>query len=49
MMEKARSHPDLVGEYVDQLMECLDNGGEQTLNSFHYYDYNLVSLYFQRE
>ncbi|RCN26189.1 phosphomannose isomerase type I, partial [Ancylostoma caninum] len=26
MMEKARSHPDLVGEYVDQLMEFLDNG-----------------------
>ncbi|KIH46765.1 hypothetical protein ANCDUO_23179 [Ancylostoma duodenale] len=26
MMEKARSHPDLVGEYVDQLMEFLDDG-----------------------
>uniref|UniRef100_A0A7I4YS12 mannose-6-phosphate isomerase n=1 Tax=Haemonchus contortus TaxID=6289 RepID=A0A7I4YS12_HAECO len=26
MMERTRRHPDLVSEYVDELIECLDNG-----------------------
>lgn len=26
MMEKTRCHPDLVGEFVDELIECLDDG-----------------------